>query len=241
MNHNKIFPLIVSMGAILLLFYILYHGLQPKVPAPLRAQISAVVVTNAAFAALSNSVHHVKVKTRYAEFTDAERSEFDLNFENRYKPALSNWCNAYNGHLPFSSEAVTKDKFVERVGINSAYREYVFVVDGITLGIQDTSGQARVDYLNNPVQTKKMAMLPDGTAPIIQSPVPRTDVIFMLAAECGTQFPPDQVKLVPSGFSGGLNGGVLVHVGGTPDNAASWKYDYVFGRDGKLAYYLKGH
>jgi hypothetical protein len=31
-----------------------------------------------------------------------------------------------------------------------------------------------------------------------------------------------------------------VHVGGDPNNAASWKYDMVFGADGKLAYYLKG-
>ena len=45
---------------------------------------------------------------------------------------------------------------------------------------------------------------------------------------------------LPSGYSGALNGGAIVNVGGNPDNAASWKYDMVFGADGRLVYYLRG-
>jgi hypothetical protein len=51
---------------------------------------------------------------------------------------------------------------------------------------------------------------------------------------------PNDIRLIPSGYSGALNGGAIVNVGGTPDNAASWKYDMVIAPDGKLAYYLRG-
>ena len=136
---------------------------------------------------------------------------------------------------------MTLDKFAERIGTSSAYREYIFVVDGITLGIQDKKGVARVDYLNAPKQTRKMALLPDGTeAPIATTPVGKTEIIQMLAAEGGVQFSANEVRVIPSGFSGSLNGGMIVNVGGNPDNAASWIYDLVLGADGKLAYYLKG-
>ena len=230
----------VGFVALVCSLYLMTNRSTTKPPISTPPQPAIALLTNAPPSVSSNTTRHVKVKTRYSEFTDAERAEFEANFESKYKPALSNWCKAYGDHVPFSPDAVTQDKLAERVGVNALYHEYIFVVDGITVGIQDTKGMARVDYLNNPVQTKQLAMQPDGTAPVIVSPVPRADVIAMLAAESGNQFPPDQVKLVPSGFSGGLNGGVLVHIGGTPDDAASWKYDFVFGSDGKLAYYLKG-
>ena len=224
----------------LLLYWVINRSVT-KAPVSAPPQPAVALATNTPPNVSSNAGFHVKVKTRYSEFTDAEKAEFQANFEKRYRPALSNWCNAYGSHVPFSQRSVTPDKLAERIGMNAAYHEYVFVVDGITLGIQDTKGIARVDYLNDPTQTKRMAMQPDGTAPLIVSPVPRRDVMTMLVADSGNQFPPDQVRLVPSGFSGGLNGGVMVHVGGSPDNAASWKYDMVFDADGKLAYYLRGN
>jgi hypothetical protein len=128
----------------------------------------------------------------------------------------------------------------ERVGRNAAYHDYIFVVDGITLGIQDAKGVASVDYLNDPNQTGKMSKLPNGgEAPISTAPISKDDVVKMLAAEGGTQFKPNDIRLTPSGYSGSLNGGAIVNVGGNPNNAASWKYDMVFGNDGKIAYYLK--
>jgi len=186
----------------LLLYWIIDHSVtKATVPTPLQTDIA--LATKAPANVSSNAAFHVKVKTRYSEFTDAEKAEFQTNFEKRYKPALSNWCNAYGNHVPFSQSSVIPDKLAERIGMNAAYHEYVFVVDGITLGIQDTKGIARVDYLNDPTQTKKMAMQPDGTAPLIVSPVPRGDVMTMLAVDSGNQFPSDQVRLVPSGFSAG--------------------------------------
>jgi hypothetical protein len=61
-----------------------------------------------------------------------------------------------------------------------------------------------------------------------------------IEAESGTRFAAGEIRIYPSGPSGSLNGGAFVHVGGDPENGASWKYDMVFDPQGKLAYYLKG-
>lgn len=182
-----------------------------------------------------------KLKSRLSDFTDAEKDEFRSNFVARYKPALLKWSEAFSGRMPLNPDAVTPEKFVERVGKNASYREYIFVVDGITLGIQDSKGIARVDYLNDPKQTGKMTRLPTaGEVPVSSTPVSKDEVVKMLSAEGGTQFKPNDIRLIPSGYSGALNGGAIVNVGGNPDNAASWQYDIVFSADGQLAYYLKG-
>jgi hypothetical protein len=180
-----------------------------------------------------------KLKTRWSDFSDAEKSEFASNFVARYQPALEKWCGAFSNRVPFSSASVTTNNMVERVGTRPTYREYIFVVDGITLGIQDRKGVAQVDYLNVPAETGKMTLLPNGEVPISTTPVSKEEVVKMSAEESGIQLRPNDIRLVPSGYSGALNGGAIVNVGGHPDNAASWQYDMVFGNDGKLAYYLK--
>jgi hypothetical protein len=231
---------------VILLVLCLYRSTHSEKGNPVQTNVSAqpgvfLAITNIPTNTPIVVRQRPKIKRRVSELTSDEKSKFLVNFETRYKPALSAWCKAYEGHVPFSPESVTADKFVERVGKNELYREYIFVVDGITLGIWDKRGTARVDYMNDPRQTRKMATLPDGTeAPIATSPITRDELMKMLAADGGLHIPANEVRMIPSGFSGSLNGGVLAHVGGNPENAASWDYDLVFGPDGKLAYYLKG-
>ncbi|HET7623908.1 MAG TPA: hypothetical protein VFM25_01495 [Verrucomicrobiae bacterium] len=196
---------------------------------------SPVPVTNAA------SGPEIRVKHQASNFTPEEKAEFLSNFERKYRPAIQKWCTAYEGHVPFSPDEITPKEFAERVGIDSSYGEYIFVVNGITLGVQDKKGVARVDYLNAPKQTRKMAMVPNGDdVPITTSPVQREEVMKMIQADGGGQFDPSEIRLIPTGLSGALNGGVIVSVGGDPNNSASWKFDMVFGPDDKLAYYLRG-
>lgn len=182
------------------------------------------------------------VRRRFVDFTDAEKAQFLTDYNKRFRPAIAKWCKTYDGRVPFSAEDVTPEKLAERFSKNtSLFAEYAFVVDGITLGIRDVNGSASVDYLNDPKQTKKMATLPSRLgAPTIDLPLTRDEVANLLKNETGTTFAPREIRMKPSGFSGGLDGGVLVHVGGDPANGASWKYDIVFGPDGKLAFYLKG-
>ncbi len=179
-------------------------------------------------------------KHKASELSPDQKAEFLANFRHKYKPAIDRWCTAFAGHIPFAPDDVTADKFVERIGLDSAYTECIFVVDGITLGVQDKAGLVQVDYLNAPEQTSKMQNLPNGTqAPIVTIPVTREDIAKMLNAVSDTRFSPREIRMIPSGLSGGLSGGVIANVGGDPENGASWKYDMVFGPDGNLAYYLK--
>ena len=206
---------------------------------PREKPVAVIVATQTNQASPSNQ--RPKIKCRASELTQDEKSRLALDFEQRYKRAIANWCKAYDGHVPFTPEEVSAERFVERIGKDDSYHEYIFVVNGITIGVSDLRGSARVDYLNDPQQTRKLAILRDGSVPpSIDIPVAPDDILRMIEADGGTRFEPKELRLRPTGLSGGLNGGLFVNVGGKPNNGASWKYDFVFGPDAKLAYYLKG-
>lgn len=180
------------------------------------------------------------LRKRLTEFSEEERQKFEADFRSRLKPAIVKWAEAFDGHLPFSADDVTPDNLAERIGRDDRFREHVFVVNGITLGLRDANGDAAVDYLNNPIETKKLAVLPNNQGPPkIDRPISREKLIEMLAADSGNRFQLHEVRIKPSGFSGSLNGGSLVQVGGNPGNSATWKYDMVIGADGRLAFYLR--
>jgi len=212
----------------------------PTVPIETKHE-TAVSATNQPIGLPQTNRLASKIRRRASELSDSQKAQFLADFEKRYRPAIEHWFDAYHGHLPFAAGDVTPDKLVENIGADASFGEYVFVVDGITLAVRDSKGMAQVDYLNDPKQTGKMSALPNGAeAPIPDMPVNRQEVTQMVATDSGTQFPPSEVRMTPSGFSGGLNGGALVHVGGDARNGATWKFDLVFGADGKLAYYLRG-
>lgn len=180
-------------------------------------------------------------RKRASNFSQSERDKFLLDFEQRYRPAISNWCDAFAGHLPFRFDEVTPEKLVERFSKDDSFAEHVFVINGITLGIRDSRGTAVVDYLNNPEQTKKLAVLPKNAGPpIVEMPLSREDVIKIIEADSGKTYQPYEVRMKPSGFSGSLNGGAFVQIGGDPANGATWNYDLVFASDSQLAFYLRG-
>jgi hypothetical protein len=181
-----------------------------------------------------------KIKHRFSEYGTDEKAQFTNHFKEKLRPAIDIWGRTYRDHLPFSPDAVGVTNFIERIGVNSSFNEYVFVVNGITLAVQDSNGSIRVDYLNDPIRTRQMAALPSGAEPPeTRSPITRQAVQGMLREDAGMSFGDAEVRMIPTGLSGALNGGVMVHVGGNPQNVASWKYDMVFGPDGKLAYYLR--
>ena len=187
----------------------------------------------------TQTVFFPKLKTKLSEFTSAQRDKLEKDFPAKYQPAIQEWCSSYQGHVPFDPSDVTLDKFVERVGRNEEHMEFVFVVSGITLGVEDSRTGVDVDYLNAPQQSRKMALVPDGSAPVMATPVSREEIQQMLQAD-GWSDTNEWMEIIPTGLSGSLNGGAMVHVGGNPDNGASWKYNLVFGPDGKLAFYLRG-
>jgi hypothetical protein len=182
-----------------------------------------------------------KVKSRANEFSDSEKSDFKENFEKKYRPAILKWCDVYHGHIPIAAGDITADKLAERVGIGGDYNEYIFVVNGVTLGVCDSKAEVTVDYLNVRSETQKMNTLPNGSqVPNLTSPVNQRDILAMVQSDIGKEFNTKDVQTIPTGISGALNGGAMVEVGGDPNNFASWRLNMVFGADGRLAYYLKG-
>jgi hypothetical protein len=243
MNFKRTGLLFALALLIALTLFLLHRGkgntarpaiLEPPRPAPV------VSITNKSTEA-PTTIHRQKLKTRFSEFASDEKTTFETDFAEKYKPAITKWANAFGKHVPLNPDNVTPDKLAERVGRNTSYNEYVFVVDGITLGVREKKSIVEVDYLNAPKQTQQLAKLPDGSqVPIINSPVSREEILQILKAEGGTQFQPNEVRIIPTGLSGSLNGGAFVNVGGDPERGGTWKYDMVFDSEGKLGYYLKG-
>jgi hypothetical protein len=183
-----------------------------------------------------------RIKLDASEFSAESKAGFRADFETKYKPAIIRWCKAYEGHVPLAPDLITADNFVSVVGNSPRYHEYVFAVNGITMGVRDANGAVSVDYLNYRPQTEKMMALPDGSqAPATSIPVTADEVARMIKDDSGQEFSAHDIRVIPSGFSGSLNGGVIAEVGGDPENFISWNYNMVFGPDGVLAYYLKGH
>lgn len=193
-------------------------------------------------ASLSNTNRTTpKFKYRLTELSPEDRAAFAARFDQKHKPAIAGWCNAFKGHVPFEPDAVAVNNLAERIGVNDSYFEYVFVVDGITLGVRDQNGNVCVDYINNPAKTKQLAELHRlNKPPTVTMPLSRGEIIDMVKAESGRTFSEYEVRIKPSGLSGGLAGGMFVEVGGTPNDGGSSAFDMVFDDDGKLVYYLKG-
>jgi hypothetical protein len=188
----------------------------------------------------SNKFNLKQTRLRPTELADNDQEAFQGLFETKLKPAIAKFCEAYQGHVPFSLAAVTPDKLVERIGRNAAFYDYTFVIDGITLSVGYKNGAVKVDYLNDAKQSPKLMALPQGEQPVIEYPVTRLGVIQMVNKDSGMNFADPDIRMIQSGVSSAMNGGVHVEVGGDPENCASWNYTLVFGNNGNLVYYCKG-
>ena len=70
---------------------------------------------------------------------------------------------------------------------------YMFVFDGITLGIAEVNGSAHVSYMNTP-QAKKLMALPDAP-PNTDLSATRNEITKMLTADSGIDFPPAEIRI----------------------------------------------
>jgi hypothetical protein len=184
------------------------------------------------------------------ELSDAEKVEMTNLFVTKLKPVAEKWASVYGDHVPFSLADLTMDKFVERFGRDSQiYHSYTFVMGDITLGIVEQNGNTAVRYLASKHGLRTMeTMSPTGAAPDVSMPVTPRQALALAEADSGVQFPPNEVRLIPSAESGSLAGGAIVDVGsavknamGIPISKTSAGFNYVFAKDGTLAYYLRAH
>jgi hypothetical protein len=192
--------------------------------------------------------HDLGFREKANEMTDTEKVEMTNTFVTKLKPAAEKWALVYSNRVPFNLEDLTMDKFVERFGRDSkVFHSYTFVMGDITFSIVEQNGVTQVQYLASKRAVTTMSTLPTtGAAPDVSMPVTRQDVKAMAEADSGQQFPPNLVQLTPSAESGSFAGGAIVNVGsevknamGIPISKASGGFNYVFAKDGTLAYYLR--
>ena len=187
-------------------------------------------------------------RQRANEMSEAERVEMTNLFVTKLKPAVEKWASIYGDRVPFNLADLTMDKFVERLGRDSkTYHSYTFVMGDITLGIAQINGDTQVQYLASKRALATMQTTPaTGAGPDLSMPVTPQQVLTLAEADSGALFPPNLVQLIPSAESGSMAGGAIANVGSAVKNAmgmslykSSEGLNYVFAKDGTLAYYMR--
>jgi hypothetical protein len=184
-----------------------------------------------------------KFSLRKRDFTPAEREELAKKFATSLKPAVEKFCHDYAEHIPFNPDELSMSNFVERIGHSDRFSSYIFVLNGITIGVEDSNqGQRTVlNYIASGPQMHQLNQVPTtGNAPTLDMPVTREQIIAMVQTDTGTEFQPSDVVMRPTGAASSLNGGVFVEIGHmfTQDNPAPL-LSFVFGPDGKIVTYTR--
>jgi hypothetical protein len=177
-------------------------------------------------------------RSRRVDLSEDDKLALRVLFQNKLKPALLNWSKAYHGHIPFNPDDLTSDNFADKIG-RGTYCQYVFVLNGITVGIEDANGATHVNYLNAPPSTQLM-QLPHGAPPNTDLPVSRTELAEMLKRDSGKEFSQQEIRVAPTALSSAMNGGANVRAGGDAINIATWTFTMVFDPSGNLTYYSRG-
>ena len=228
--------LVLALTAFLVSYIVTSQQRQPIIrePAPeAKSQPNTPALASNQPPPASTSVN----RARRGELTPEQLAMLRTEFDGKLKPALEKWSTAYHGHLPFDPANLTSDKFLEQMGRGN-YCQYVFMVDGVTVGVDDANGDARVSYMATKA-AKKLADSPKGERPNIPPPVSRDELMRMLRLDSGSNFAPAEVRIVPSALSSAVNGGMNVSVGGDAVNIASWKFTLSFGSDASMNYYCR--
>jgi hypothetical protein len=251
-NWDKI--LIIGVIAVAIIGWLVWsktpHAPRVVVVAPALSQTSAqpiaVVPSNAPVAAEKPHDWTLNHRERPKDFTAEERQAFTNLFLTKLKPAVEKWASVYTNRVPFDFADLTPDKVVDRLGWgDSRYDAYMFVMGDITFGVQVFRGDTYVNYLASRRGVGAMNTLPKLAGPAdLSMPVTRQQVLDLVEADSGKQFPPNEVVLTPSGQSGSLMGGAHVEVGKDASNPGfahvttkETSFALTFGPDGKLVYY----
>ncbi len=202
--------------------------------------------TNGASPGTSRLPH---LKRHPEELSDQERAEFERKFKANIKPAIGRWFKVYKGHVPFRLEEATADRLRELAwggtypGGNTSLWSYGFVIGGTTLAVTENHGRFVLDYLMSP-DAMLLLKTPSNPEPPKPVSISGEEVMRLIEADSGRDFPPDQVAMRPTAYAGAMNGGLSVNVGKGVNQPAmvftDLKYTMVFGPDGNLACYGRG-
>ena len=187
-------------------------------------------------------------RQRASAMSGAEKAQIASLFDHDLKPAVEKWARIYSNRVPFDLADLNMSKFVESIGHESgSYHSYTFVLGDITLGVAQRGEETWVQYLASKRAVATMeALPPTGASPDISMPVTPTQVLALARKDSGIPFPPNECVLTPTPASGSLAGGAIADVGGavknamgTPISDGETGFNYVFQKDGTLAYYMR--
>jgi hypothetical protein len=181
---------------------------------------------------------------RVGQMTGADKARFDKAFPEKIKPAVERWAKIYAGHLPFAVEDVTPDKLKDcTLPDLEQGRSYDFVINGTTLSVCYDQGAVIVDYMMA-AAARQLMQIGGGQMPATPS-VSRDEILALLKADSGKDFPPDQISIWETANMSAMNGGVGVDVGKGvnspyPTPFTDWRYGMVFDPNGTLVCYARG-
>jgi hypothetical protein len=174
-----------------------------------------------------------------------EWQQFTNFFANKAKPAIQRWYSVYGKRAPFTPDEITTSNLVSRAGREEPYL-YKFKVDGATVHLWEVPptvapGGAVGFYVATQESRPILdGALPKNPEPPIAPPIDRKEILALLKADSGKDWPPNDIQIIPTSQSTAMNGGMIVNVGEQAHMGGvgpPWDYNLVFGPDGKLCYY----
>jgi len=239
LRRRSLFVLFAITAAVVYFTVAKQKQVVPKVPG---AQLSSAPEHTNVEAAVAEQKgplrQHRHIKERVEDMTEDEKARFEKEFAEKIKPAVRRFCDAYAGHISFRPEDVTMDKLRVVSNLRSDCHSYDFVIDGTTCGVIDDAGKVYVDSLMAPA-ARDLVNIPSNPSPPKDGSVSKEEILRLIKADSGKDFPPDWIAIIPTGRSSAMNGGVSVYVGEGANLPAPplSKYAMVFGPDGNLVCY----
>lgn len=143
-------------------------------------------------------------------FTPEQKSEFEKRFNERMKPAIDKWANAYAGHLPFDASVITADKLHST--LDGGF--FTFMIGDTTVTVLDNRKGTKVFYL-----MEKQAALDlnnvskGGVTRDLTTPIKADEVLKMASADTGLTYALKDVVIKPTATFCNIDGGAYVEVG----------------------------
>jgi len=220
----------VAVVVVVFIFGALFLGLQ-KNDEPHSQPAPVPILTNTPPQSANQS-------KRASEFSTQEKKDLEIKFKSKFKPAIENWCKAYEGKIPFLPSDVTFDKFHSKL----AGGFYTFMIGDTTLTIFDSKKGTRVFYMMTREAATALNTLPtSGNPRNLTVPIKRDEVLKMVKADTGFDYQPSQVEIKPTAAACALDGGAFVEVGrvmkGDMEILTENSLSFVVSSDGKLVSY----
>lgn len=182
-------------------------------------------------------INQILVNKPASQLTPAERKTLEELFNERFKPAINKWANAYKGRIPFDVSEINLTNFY---AVSAGC--YTFMIGSTTFVIYNSRDKAKVFYLMTKQGAHDLNSIPkDGKPRDLSVPVTREQVLKMAEADTGLHYELKDVVINPTGAFCTIDGGADIEVGIKHENgmeiAAINNLSFVIGKDGKLITY----